>query len=123
MPMSDSFLGDIGQRPQSLGFAGKGEKVLAAMEKDMTLPHVVAPEHELSLRGVPHREDEIADQMFDAIGAPAPVGFQQQRAVGKLAQLGGVDRQGAGEFFAVVEPCVGDQREPGVTIVNRLGVE
>jgi asparagine synthase (glutamine-hydrolysing) len=32
-------------------------------------------------------------------------------------------RHGDGEFFAVVEPRVGDQREAGVAIAQRLGVE
>jgi hypothetical protein len=39
------------------------------MKKDVTLPHVIAPEHELVLGSVPDRENKIADQVVDAIRA------------------------------------------------------
>ena len=84
---------------------------------------MIAGQHQLAGARIPHGEEEVADQMLDAIRAPALEGRHQQRAVRQPLEPIRFDVQRAGEFFAVVEPEIGDEREPGVPVVQRLGIE
>ena len=112
----------LGQRPQSIQFGREGDKVLALVEEQMALAHMVARQHEFAGARVPHGEHEVAEQMLDAILAPLSVGRQQQRAVGHCGERAGRNAERRGKLFAIIEPRVGGKREAG-RIIERLRVE
>ena len=90
---------------------------------DVTLAHVIAAEHELAGAPVPDREGKIAKQMFGASLAPFSISLQHQRTVRHVAQLGRADAEDAGELLAIVDPQIGDEKEIGAAVDNRLALE
>ncbi len=90
---------------------------------DVALTHVVATQQELFAPAIPNRESKIAQQMRGTSLTPFFVGAHHQRAVGHLAEVGRGDAERHGQFFAIIEPDVGDQGCVSGGVVKRLRLE
>ena len=102
----------VGKCAQGVRLAGEDEAVRVAVIEDGALAHVIAAEHELVRAPVPDGEGEVAEQMLGAVFAPVLVGAHAAarcRAC-RAARLAPMPKA-VSQFFAVVEPQVGDQRQ------------
>ena len=73
-------------------------------------------------RRIPKRESKIADQPINRVLTPALDAFEQNSRVAELPRICRGQVKRCCQLVAVIEPDIGDQREPAVMALQGLAV-
>ena len=109
------------ERKQGSRHGSKPELLAAAGIEKRTFSDRITHEGEPFVASGIDREGEVADDPVQTVFTPAQPSLEQQGGIGGTTDGRRVDAQGAREFFAVIQPHVGDHQP--VSFDQRLGVE
>ncbi len=115
--------GNLGMRMQPFRHAGESEEALAAMIVQWPLTSEVARQQKPLGPPVPPGEREIPDQPLDCCLAPLLETGEQNVGVAKRGGVAPRQTECRGEFRAIVEADIGDQRPMAVGAMQRLAIE
>ena len=111
--------GDAGRREHGVEVAGEDDAVRGQGVVEGPGPDVVAGAEQRPGLRVPHREGVVAEQMVGAAPAPALVGAQDERAVGRARPPRVRHVEGVAQGRAIVETGACGNGEAGAPVDER----